>query len=69
MRADYVLRAMVIPAGNHTIEFRNEAPTMHRMDNLTLVFSIVTIVVIAGVLVVYYRKRKQQENSGDKQNS
>lgn len=69
MRADYVLRAMVIPAGNHTIEFRNEAPTMHRMDNLTIVFSIVTIVVIAGVLVVYYRKRKQQENSGDKQNS
>lgn len=58
-RADYVLRAMVIPAGNHQIEFRNEAPTMHRLDNWTLIFSIFTVLVIAGALVLHYRKPKE----------
>jgi hypothetical protein len=59
LRANYILRAMVIPEGDHVIEFRNEAPTMHRLDTITLVCSIVTVLVIAGVLVIYYRKRKK----------
>ena len=50
---------MLIPEGDHVIEFRNEAPTMHRLDNITLICSIVTLIVIGGVLLVYYRKRKQ----------
>ena len=59
LRANYILRAMVIPEGDHVIKFRNEAPTMHRLDTITLVCSIVTLLVIAGVLVIYYRKRKK----------
>lgn len=58
-RADYVLRAMIVPAGDHTIEFRNEAPTMHRLDSITLVCSIVTVLIIAGAVVVYYRRKKE----------
>lgn len=59
IRANYVLRAMVIPAGEHVIEFRNEAPTMHRLDSITLIFSIVTIAIIAGVLFIYYRRKNK----------
>lgn len=58
IRANYILRALVIPAGDHTIEFRNEAPTIHRLDNITLVASIATLLIIGGVLFVYYRRRK-----------
>lgn len=58
LRADYVLRALVIPAGDHVIEFRNEAPTMHKLDNWTLIFSIISLVFVGGVLFMYYRKRK-----------
>ena len=58
LRANYILRAMVIPAGDHLIEFRNEAPTMHKMDNITLAFSVVMALIIAGSLIIYYRKRK-----------
>lgn len=59
IRANYILRAMVIPEGSHTIEFRNEAPTLHRLDNITLICSILTILVIGGILFFHYRKKKQ----------
>ena len=58
IRANYILRAMLIPAGDHVIEFRNEAPTMHRLDTITLVCSIATILIIGATLFFYYRRRK-----------
>lgn len=63
LRANYILRAMVIPAGDHTIEFRNESPTMHRLDNITLICSIATILIIASALFFYYRRRSTKEDS------
>lgn len=56
-RVNYVLRAMVVPAGNHVIEFKNEAPLMHRIDNITLVISIIFVVLVVGVVVLYVRHR------------
>lgn len=61
LRANYILRAMVVPAGDHVIEFRNEAPTMHKLDNITLICSIATVLIIGGVLFIYYRKRKKAD--------
>lgn len=61
LRANYVLRAMPIPAGDHTIEFRNEAPTMHRLDAITLLLSIATLLIIGGTLFIYYRNRSKEE--------
>ena len=60
-RANYILRAMVIPAGEHKIEFRNEAPLLHKWDKITLVISIVMVLVMAGSLVLYYRRPKAQK--------
>ncbi|MBQ3982699.1 MAG: hypothetical protein II633_02880, partial [Bacteroidales bacterium] len=65
-RANYILRAMLIPAGDHTIEFRNESPTMHRLDTITLLCSIFTLIVIAATLYFYYRRRPTaSENEGN----
>lgn len=60
IHANYVLRALRVPAGNHIIEFRNESPTMHKLDTVTMICSIVSMLLIAGVLVIYYRKRNQR---------
>ena len=57
IRANYILRAMVVPAGDHVIEFRNEAPLFHRMDTVTLVASIVLVVLAAGAIVLVYRRK------------
>ena len=59
-RADYILRAMVIPAGEHKIEFKNEAPLMHKLDKVSVICSILFVLAVAGSLVVYYRKGKKE---------
>ncbi len=58
-RANYILRAMVIPAGEHKIEFRNEAPMMHKLDMVSLICSILFVLAAAGALAIYYRKPKK----------
>ena len=59
LRANYILRAMEIPAGDHVIEFRNEAPLFHRMDKVTLVASIILVLLAGGAIFLVYRKKKQ----------
>ena len=59
LRANYVLRAMVIPAGDHVIEFRNEAPRMRKLDNITLAISIITLLGMVGAVVWVYRRRRE----------
>lgn len=61
IRANYVLRAMVIPAGDHIIEFRNEAPLMHKWDKITLVISIATLLAMIGAVVLMYRNKNKKE--------
>ena len=61
LRADYILRALVIPAGDHKIEFVNEAPTLHRNDTISLIIGIVMLLLMAGALVVVYKKSKNAD--------
>ena len=56
IRVNYILRGLVVPAGDHTVTFVNEAPTLHRLDTVTLVVSLLMLVIMAGALVLVYRK-------------
>lgn len=61
LRVNYILRAMVVPAGDHTIEFRNEGPTKAKWDKITLASSIVLVVVILGAIALWVIKRRKEE--------
>lgn len=58
IRVNYVLRAMVVPAGNHVIEFKNEAPTLHKTDTYGLIISIVTLLAMIGAVMMCYAPNK-----------
>lgn len=60
IRVNYILRAMVIPAGDHVIEFRNEAPRLHSLDRITIISSIVLILLIITILVLYYTHNRKK---------
>ncbi|MBB3837355.1 hypothetical protein FHS57_001349 [Runella defluvii] len=58
-RADYVLRAMVIPAGKHTIEFKFDAKTVSQGQKIDLYASIAWLLLIGGALFLDFRTKKQ----------
>lgn len=60
-RCDYVLRAMQVPAGKHTIEFRFEPEKVKQGETVTLVSSILLYGgALAILLASLIRKKKQQ---------
>lgn len=60
-RVNYVLRAMVVPAGKHEITFRFEPQSYNTGNAISLAGSILLILMIAGT--VYYVIRKQKSTT------
>jgi len=56
LRADYVLRAMVIPAGKHTVEFKFE-PKIWTIGNVvSLISSLLLLILVVAVLAMETKK-------------
>lgn len=55
-RANYVLRAMVLPAGKNTIEFRFEPTQYYRGESISLIGSILIILLAGGVVFFEVRQ-------------
>lgn len=65
-RADYILRAMTLPAGAHTVEWRFRAPNFAAVEAVTLVCSIVVLGGAAAVAAVaILRRRRKNENTSN----
>jgi len=55
-QTDYVLRAMILPAGEHKVEFKFE-PKVYRIgEKISLISSILLILVVIGLAAVEIRK-------------
>ncbi|NEM99548.1 YfhO family protein [Pontibacter burrus] len=61
LRADYILRAMQVPAGKHTIEFRFEPQTYYIGNTVSLISSILLLLVIAGAIAYGFKKKQREE--------
>ena len=58
LRADYVLRAVVIPAGKHTIEFRFDPQSLHATEAIANTALIVlALLLIALIVWAVWRRR------------
>jgi uncharacterized membrane protein YfhO len=60
-RANYVLRAMQLPGGNHKVEFKFEPKSYYTGETISLICSIL---LIAGLVYAIYweLRRKKTEN-------
>jgi hypothetical protein len=58
VKANYVLRAMAVPAGDHAIEFKFD-PASHKIGStITLICSVLMIALLGFGLWTYYKKRQ-----------
>ncbi|NRS88152.1 hypothetical protein HNQ02_001066 [Flavobacterium sp. 7E] len=55
---DYVLRAMMVPAGEHTIEFKFEPDVVKTGSTITLISSIMMLLLLVGGI---YFERKEKK--------
>ena len=56
-RADYILRAMMIPSGSHTIEFKFEPQVVATGSKISLASNIILVLVILGGLFLAFKQR------------
>jgi hypothetical protein len=57
IRADYTLRALVVPAGKHTIEFKFEPQVIKTGSTITLFSSVGMLLLLAGG--IYFERKKR----------
>jgi len=65
-RVNYILRALEVPAGNHTIEFKFKPRSYYLGNKISLVGSIMTLLVFFGSIWMDHRSRSKQIVGHDK---
>lgn len=59
-RSNYILRAMELPAGSHTVEWRFRAPRWGLIEGVTMVCSLIIILSIILLAIKYFYERGQK---------
>lgn len=55
-RVNYILRAMVVPAGNHTIEFKFHPASYYSGEKVSLAGSLLLLLAVIGFIFYRYKK-------------
>ena len=59
LRANYVLRALEVPAGSHIIEFRFQPAAYHAGNKIMMVSSVLVLLLLAGSVFLELRPRSE----------
>lgn len=59
LRANYVLRALEVPAGEHTIELRCEPDTLKTFNIINLIGSILIVIFVIGAIALPFIKKRK----------
>jgi len=62
-RVNYILRAMVLPAGDHTVEFKFHPTSYYTGNTISLASSILLILAVAGYAFREYRKKSKNKTA------
>ncbi len=60
-RANYLLRGMELPAGEHTIEWRFRAPQWVLIEGITLTASLIILLSLIGLAVMAWREQQTKD--------
>lgn len=59
-KVNYVLRALVVPSGKHTIQFKFEPKVYNTSYTITKIFGwLVLAILLAGVALLYFQQKKE----------
>lgn len=59
IRANYLLRALAVPAGSHTIEFKFEPRSYSIGQAVSMICSILVVLIILGAAIYLFLSKKQ----------
>ena len=59
-RADYILRAMNVPAGKHTIEMRFDPQSLHVTEGIA--YGAMALLLIGVIILVWINRKKYGES-------
>jgi hypothetical protein len=65
LRANYVLRGMIIPAGEHTIEFSFRPKSYYVGEKISLISSLLLLLVLLGSIALYFKKQIEKQSVSD----
>jgi len=63
-RANYILRAMVLPKGAHTVEFRFHPTSFYAGNKVSLAGSVLLLLAVAGFFVREFRNKNRINKTG-----